>query len=283
MKAYGYARVSTKGQATDGYGLDVQKDSIAKYCAENHYQLVNTYVDAGISGVLKDDEDEPSKRIGLMNMIEDLRNDKDEVDVVIVLDTDRLWRNLSAADYVQRKLRKAGVELFSIHQPEYQLHPDSSKKLYQGMGTLLAEWEHDKVTKRLEEGRNKSMEMNRIKPAGRLPFGYKRTYDKKSVEIDSSKAVIVKAMYELAAEKYSCKEILDILRAEGKGTYTDESNTTRVFNTKAIERIIHNDYYAGIVTWGGEKFIGSHQPIINFSFWKKVNPNRNDVQAVITE
>ena len=50
MKAFGYARVSTEGQAVDGVSLDAQRAKIEAWCTAHGYDLVTTFEDAGISG-----------------------------------------------------------------------------------------------------------------------------------------------------------------------------------------------------------------------------------------
>ncbi|MBD0379586.1 recombinase family protein [Paenibacillus sedimenti] len=50
MNVIGYVRVSTQGQAKDGYSLAYQQDEIRSYCQEHGWNLVNMYTDEGISG-----------------------------------------------------------------------------------------------------------------------------------------------------------------------------------------------------------------------------------------
>jgi predicted site-specific integrase-resolvase len=49
-QAIGYVRVSTEQQANEGVSLDAQRARIVKWCADNGYELVQVFVDAGISG-----------------------------------------------------------------------------------------------------------------------------------------------------------------------------------------------------------------------------------------
>ena len=282
MRMYGYVRVSTKGQATEGYGLDIQKTAILSYCETNGYRLIDTYIDAGVSGVMKDDEDDLSKRPGWTKMLSDLKSDKDGIDGVVVLDTDRLWRNGDSSTYVRRQFRKYGVEIFSIHQEDYKvLNLTTDRKLHQGLSDLLAEWDHDKVVNRLEDGRDKAMDLHKIRPAGRLPCGYKRTHDRKSVEIEPDKAELIQMIFELASEDRTLREISETLRSHGMAVYTDEHNKSKSLDAKSISRILHNDYYIGIVTWGGKKIAGSHPAMIPVELWKSLNKDRTDIDSIL--
>jgi site-specific DNA recombinase len=50
VPAFGYTRVSSEGQATEGVSLDAQAARIAAWCAANDAELIDTFVDACISG-----------------------------------------------------------------------------------------------------------------------------------------------------------------------------------------------------------------------------------------
>ena len=49
-QAIGYIRVSTEKQANEGVSLEAQEAKIVTWCKANGYELVQVYVDAGISG-----------------------------------------------------------------------------------------------------------------------------------------------------------------------------------------------------------------------------------------
>lgn len=50
MKAVGYTRVSSEGQAQDGVSLDAQRSRIEAWCLASGYELIAVHVDAGLSG-----------------------------------------------------------------------------------------------------------------------------------------------------------------------------------------------------------------------------------------
>ena len=45
-----YCRVSTEEQATEGFSIHAQKDKLTKYASINDWDIVDYYVDDGISG-----------------------------------------------------------------------------------------------------------------------------------------------------------------------------------------------------------------------------------------
>jgi len=50
LNVVGYIRVSTQGQARDGYSLKYQEEEIKAYCKEQGLNLIHIFRDEGISG-----------------------------------------------------------------------------------------------------------------------------------------------------------------------------------------------------------------------------------------
>ncbi|MOA01696.1 hypothetical protein D3C78_1211170 [compost metagenome] len=69
MNVIGYVRVSTQGQAKDGYSLSYQQDEIRSYCQEQGWNLLHIFTDDGISGAKIDEEALEVDRIGFQNLL----------------------------------------------------------------------------------------------------------------------------------------------------------------------------------------------------------------------
>lgn len=108
MKVIGYIRVSTQGQARDGYSLAYQEDEIKAYCQAQGYTLLHLFKDEGISGAKVDEEALEVDRIGFQEMLEYLSHK--EVDYVVTLNTSRLWRSDIVKVLVYREMKKYGLE-----------------------------------------------------------------------------------------------------------------------------------------------------------------------------
>lgn len=76
MKVIGYIRVSTQGQARDGYSLAYQEDEIKAYCHAQGYTLLHLFKDEGISGAKVDEEALEVDRLGFQEMLEYLSHHK---------------------------------------------------------------------------------------------------------------------------------------------------------------------------------------------------------------
>ena len=86
LRAVGYRRVSMREQV-DGFSLEAQTNNIRKYAAEQEWELVQIYTDAGISA--KKDSQRPQ----FLRLMEDAQSG--QFDVVIVDKIDRFYRHLS--------------------------------------------------------------------------------------------------------------------------------------------------------------------------------------------
>jgi hypothetical protein len=70
MNVIGYIRVSTQGQARDGYSFVYQEDEIKAYCQAQGYTPLRLFKDEGISGAKVDEEALEVDRIGFQEMLE---------------------------------------------------------------------------------------------------------------------------------------------------------------------------------------------------------------------
>lgn len=120
QKVVGYVRVSTLGQARDGYSLFYQVEKIERYCARHHLELANIYKDEGVSGAKVDEDVLTIDREGLQSMLLDLK--PLNITQVIVLNTSRLWRADIVKVLIQRELKKHQVDVKSIEQPQYSIY-----------------------------------------------------------------------------------------------------------------------------------------------------------------
>jgi len=64
LNVVGYIRVSTQGQARDGYSLKYQEDEIKAFCEEQGWNLIHIFRDEGISGAKLNEEELEIDRVG---------------------------------------------------------------------------------------------------------------------------------------------------------------------------------------------------------------------------
>lgn len=147
-RAVAYLRVSTAGQAVDGYGLDAQLAAIAQYAANAGLTLVAMARDEGVSGLLPAHE-----RPGLVNAIAHIAGG--HADVLIVARLDRLARDLTTQEAILAQCwgMDAAVhsaDLGAIHADDPD---DPMRTAMRQMAGVFAQLDRALVVKRLRDGR----------------------------------------------------------------------------------------------------------------------------------
>jgi len=256
MKFYGYGRVSTETQAEKGYGLDAQERELRKYASTHAIELAGVFIDAGISGNMKDTDDDEAinKREGLMDLLAVLA----EGDAVIVLNTSRLWRSDMTKAIIRRELMRRGAKIISIEQPKYDLYTkDPNDYLINAIMEALDVYERMSISLKLARGRTVKAKGG-DKPAGVCPTGYRYTPDKKAVEVDPSEAVIVKRIFTEGQRGLSLHKIADSLNAEGYKTRRGKE-----WSAGSVQVIMRNRFYIGELEHQGKPIKGNHEPLIS--------------------
>ena len=270
IKVVGYKRVSTASQVTEGEGLEIQQQRIEAFCAKNNYEIVNMFSDEGVSGAKEVDE-----RPGIRNLLAFCNNPP--VEYVVIDKPDRLSRDYFHMLYIEKQLLINNVRVLYAVQDSLNgddMFVDAMRKM---MG-IFAELDRKMINKRLSDGKRKKAE-NGNKPAGRQPFGYEYSADKKSTVINQHQARIIKDMFNMRASGKIYQVIADTLN---KRRYTTDrvaytgNNQKRKWSMQTVQVALHNDYYIGKITHDGKKMDGNHKAIINMDVWNTIHPDSND-------
>lgn len=118
VNVVGYIRVSTVNQVKEGYSLGEQLDEIEKFCAANGYNLIEIFRDEGKSGA-KTNDDMEIERDGLLDLLNRIK--KGDIQYIVVLSTNRLWRSEMVKMIIHRELLKYKVDIKSIDLPTYSI------------------------------------------------------------------------------------------------------------------------------------------------------------------
>jgi DNA invertase Pin-like site-specific DNA recombinase len=139
-RTFGYCRVSTTTQATEGHSLPDQKSRIAGYCQAHGLPAPSDYfTDPGTSGTVSLQKREAGAR-----MLGKLRKG----DHIIVTRGDRLFRSAKNALEVAETLRDKGVELHLMDMGGPVLNSSVSRLVF-GILMMVANMESERIGERV--------------------------------------------------------------------------------------------------------------------------------------
>ena len=139
-RTWGYCRVSTTTQATEGHSLPDQKSRIAGYCQAHGLPAPSDYfTDPGTSGTVS-----LQKRDAGARMLGKLRTG----DHIIVTRGDRLFRSAKNALEIAETLRDKGVELHLMDMGGPVLNSSVSRLVF-GILMMVANMESERIGERV--------------------------------------------------------------------------------------------------------------------------------------
>ena len=257
-KAVGYIRVSTLGQVKDGYSLSYQNEEIHKYATAHNLDLIGIYEDKGISGAKVDEDGLTIEREGLQEMLSDIRFNGAKN--IIVLNTSRLWRSEMVKVLIHRELKRSGIDIKSIEQPNYSIYVnDPNDFLVNGMLELLDQYQRLEIALKLSRGRKKKAQQGGY-AGGRVAFGYTAQKAQKALQINEEQARVVRRVFDVKDSNPSLtlSQIADIINSEG---YTTSQG--KEFTKVQIKRILdRKEFYSGVYQYGHIQAMGEHAAII---------------------
>lgn len=202
-RAWGYARVSTEKQATEGYSLPEQRLAIEAECARRGWVLLGIRADEGVSGKRGAD------RVEWRKVLDDCRSGA--ADAVIVTKIDRFSR--SASDMIARtdELIDLGVAFVSIGEAMDLSTPAGRfmRTIYAG----VAEQERETLAARSAMGLRGKARAG-LWPGGPAPFGYR--VNEGRLEVEPAEAALLRRIARMAVDDgMTTGEIARVLSAEG--------------------------------------------------------------------
>ena len=203
MKAIGYIRVSTEGQAKEGVSLESQRAKVESWAKHNDYQLVRIYTDAGISGC------KVNNRPGLQKAIEAACKQKA---AMVVYSLSRMVRSTKDALTISDQLDRAGADLVSLTE-KIDTTSAAGKMVFR-MLAVLAEFERDLVSERTTATLSHLRQQGR-RISGKIPFGYNLAPDGKTLTKNPVEQRGVQLICELREGGNSLRKIAEELETHG--------------------------------------------------------------------
>ena len=278
MNAIIYVRVSTEEQAKKGYSIDGQIQRCIEYAQRMGYTVITVFKEEGRSA--KD-----LNRPELQSMFKYIKTNHKNIDSLIFWKWDRLSRG-EDSDYVElgAMFRKYGITPLSTEE-----NNDNSPeaKLMRRITFATSTYELDKDSQRTKLGMRRKAESGCF-PA-KAPIGYlnkRDSEDKGIIVLDESMAFYIKRIFEYySSGMYSLESLGKKMFAEG---FKDKYG--KPYRARKFEEILKNIFYIGDFMWGGQRYTGTHKPIIDKKLFYKVQdrfgntnkPKHNDKNFTYT-
>jgi site-specific DNA recombinase len=260
-RAAGYVRVSTGRQAAEGDSLPEQERRIREHAAAQGWDLVNVYVDAGISG-RRDD------RPGLQRLLGDL----DCLDVLVIPRLDRLGRSVAHLARTFERLEEAGVALVSLNEAWL----DTTTPVGRLVRTILAavaELEAANASERIAAVTHVRARDGRPHGGPRV-FGY--AYAGGRLAVVAHEAAVVRRIFE---EFVAGRSQMVIARDLTRDRIPPARGRSGAWHQSSVRRILGNSTYRGLVRLQGIEYDGRHEAIVSAELWEEAARLREGLRA----
>lgn len=220
----GYIRVSTAEQAMRGVSLESQEEAIKSYCSRNNYNLIDLYIDRGITARKK-----LQNRKAFCRMMEDVQTHR--INHIVVLRLDRFFRNTYDYHRMMKEYLEPNNCDWSAINEDYNT-TTTNGRLMINLRLAIAEQECD-----IDSDRIKDVFRNRIRTGhvvtGKQAMGYSITEDKRLTPNED--AQIIRDIFDsFIATGCVRKTMLDIREKDGL-----------ILNFKSFRQILSKEIYIG--------------------------------------
>jgi site-specific DNA recombinase len=203
-KAIIMARVSSDEQAK-GYSLDIQEDSIRKWCADREITIIKCF--------REDHSAKDFNRPQWKELKTYAKSQHKNIDMLLVTTWDRFSRNTTDAFNELYDFKKLAIEVQSIQQPIDFNIPES--KVLLAIYLTLPEVDNDRRSMKIKEGMRAALKSGRWSRAA--PIGYINTRDEsnKPLIIPGDKAELIRHGFEEVSKGFSQQYVIKQLRKKG--------------------------------------------------------------------
>ncbi|HAD83487.1 MAG TPA: recombinase family protein [Brevundimonas sp.] len=272
VRAAEYVRMSTEHQK---YSTENQSEAIAAYAARRGFQIVQTYADAGKSGLKLDG------RAALQSLIDDVRSGSAAFDAILVYDVSR-WGRFQDADesaYYEFVCREAGI---AVHYCAEQFENDGSLSatIIKSMKRAMAGEYSRELSTKVFAGQCRLITLG-YRQGGPAGFGLRRQLidergrpkgelargEQKSLQTDRviltpgppAEVEVVRRLYRLfVLQRRTESEIAALLNAEGVMT-----DLGRPWTRATVHQVLTNEKYVGHNVYNRRSFKLKAKRVVN--------------------
>jgi len=259
-KAVLYMRVSSKEQKEEGYSIPSQRKLLRSYAKKHNINVVREF-----------EEVETAKRTGrreFEHMVRYLKTHKDVKDIGVEK-TDRLYRNFR--DRVQ--IDDLGLDIHFVKEGQI-IGPKSRshEKFIHDLMVTLAKHYIDNLSEETIKGMLEKAQQG-LYPSC-TPLGYINNPETRRIDVDFTRAGIIRELFEIYARDRVSLRILTKLAYE-RGLRSRKGNRV---SKSGIAKMLRNPIYIGDIIWKGVYYKGKHDPILPSETFERVQSILNTSQ-----
>lgn len=203
--AIAYIRVSTDKQASEGVSIEAQQARIEQWCNLNGYQMVQVFIDAGISGKRMDTRPELQKALASLK----------KGMALVTYSLSRLARSTKDALTISETVSKKKGDLVSLSE-QINTTTAAGKMMFQMM-SVLAEFERNLTAERTASALQHKKQ-TRQKYTNITPFGF-AAIDGRLIEVEQEVQVVAE-IRQARSQGTTLQAIADDLNGRGIPTKT---------------------------------------------------------------
>ena len=252
MKAIGYCRVSSEEQAVEGFSLDTQKKEIEEYCRDNNIQLLQMYIDPGVSAFHNSLKDRPQGKFVLDHIY------NKDIDCVIAISDDRMFRNAEDSIVVNNFALKNNVKLIYTRQQHFGNMDPFSGFVMQNFSAIMNQAYSMQFSLKVKKGL-----LNKVKKGewnGKSPYGYDLVNS--HLQVNEEEANVVRLIFDM---------YLDSKGGELICNYLNENNyqapKSRYWSKNTVLGMLRNEAYVGTTVFNKRAPVGSGKKYNDESEW----------------
>lgn len=251
-----YARVSSKDQEKEGFSIPAQLKLLHNYAAENGFAVAQVFEDV-----------ETAKESGRTHFEEMIRyvHSHPTVRTILVEKTDRLYRNFK--DWV--RLDELDVAIHLVKEGAVvSKESRSTEKFMHGIKVLMAKNYIDNLSEETKKGMLEKAEQG-IWPS-MAPTGYRNVTaanGKQNIIVDPIIGPIITKLFSwYATGAFSVEQLAEKALEAGLGRRKDGGLMVR----STLHALLSKRIYTGDFDWKGVVYRGTHQPLVTYEIWNKV-------------
>ena len=232
-----YMRVSTEEQAKDGFSIHAQKEKLSKYASANDWEVIDYYIDDGISG--KNLQDRPD----VTRLINDVKLGK--INNVLVYKLDRITRSVKDLINLIELFEKNDCCFNSV--TEKLDTSNAVGRMFIKIIGIFAEFERENLAERVSFGyEQKTREGNYTNTNG--VNGYDYVVGKGTLTINEQEKNTIKNIYK---EYLNGSSMLKIAKDLNKKNIPGKRGGK--WGQSTIKSILTNPLYIGKIRYGVAK------------------------------